>query len=67
MSYDDIIELITVNSEKRFHGDIQTRLVDIERSKLKEKFIETFINMSNIGMAPYDILLHFTRTNEDII
>lgn len=67
MSYDEIVELITINTEKRFHGDIQTRLVDIEKTKLKEKFIEMFINMSNIGIPPYDILLHFTKTYEDII
>lgn len=67
MSYDEIVELIIINTEKRFHGDVQTRLVDIEKSKLKEKFIEIFINMSNIGMPPYDILLHFTKTYEDVI
>lgn len=67
MSYDEIVELIIINADKRFHGDIQNRLIDIEKSKLKEKFIEMFINMSNIGMPPYDILLHFTKTYEDVI
>lgn len=67
MSYDSIVESITIHAEKRFHGDIQTRLSSIERNNLQEKFIQMFINMSNIGMPPYDILLHFTKTYEDEI
>ncbi len=67
VSYDEVVELIIVNSEKRFHADIQTRFLDIERNNLKGKFIEMFVNMSDIGMPPYDTLIHFTKTYEDEI
>lgn len=67
MSYDEIVELIIINSEKRFHADIQTRFLDIEKNNLKGKFTEMFVNMSDIGMPPYDILIHFTKTYEDKI
>lgn len=67
MSYDEIVELIIINADKRFHGDIQNRLIGIEKSKLKDEFMEMFINMSDIGMPPYDILIHFTKTYEDEI
>ncbi len=67
MGYDEIVELIIINSEKRFHADIQTRFLDIEKNNLKGKFTEMFVNMSDIGMPPYDILIHFTKTYEDKI
>jgi len=67
VSYDEIVELIIINSEKRFHADIQTRFLGIEKNNLKDKFIEMFVNMSDIGMPPYDILIHFTKTYEDKI
>lgn len=65
VSYDSIIETIIVNTDKRFHGDIETRLLDIENKKIKDEFKEFFLDHSDLGLYPYDILLEFFKNEID--
>tara|TARA_R110002012_G_scaffold316330_1_gene531153 strand:- start:2603 stop:2800 length:198 start_codon:yes stop_codon:yes gene_type:complete len=58
MSYGEIIEFIIINTQQKYHKDINLKLNEIEKAKKETDFIN-FFNKSNQERNPYDSLVYY--------
>lgn len=58
MTYNEVVEFITVNTERKYHKDITLKFLEIEKSNKIKDFLYYFDKESNIK-TPYETLVSF--------
>ena len=58
MTYNEVVEFITVNTERKYHKDITLKFLEIEKSNKIKDFLYYFDKENNIK-TPYETLVSF--------
>jgi hypothetical protein len=56
-----IKEQLRVEADKKYQGDIDVALADIQSKGLQDDFTDTYIKLQKAGFHPYDCLVGYMK------
>ena len=59
--YNAIREQLRVEADKKYQGQIESALGQIERQHLQDDFCDRYIQLQKVGFHPYDCLVAYMK------